>query len=106
MADWAKFVRVFLVGGSSLLHASTVDRLLQTPHGGEYGMAMGWMRTRTLPGAAFVMQGSNTMWSTAALIDSDRRHAVLIACNDGRNRVLNGTARLAASLLTTSAANA
>ncbi|MYI18902.1 MAG: beta-lactamase family protein [Acidimicrobiia bacterium] len=106
MSDWAKFVRVFMVGGSNLLRDSTVDRLLQTPHGGEYGMAMGWLRTRTLPGAGYVMQGSNTMWSTAALIDSDRRRAVLVACNDGRNRVLSGTARLAARLLSTSAANA
>ena len=99
MADWAEFVRVFMVGGSSLLHASTVDRLLQTPHGGEYGMTMGWLRTRTLPGAAYVMQGSNTMWSTAAIIDSNRQRAVLVACNDGRSRVLSGTARLAARLL-------
>lgn len=106
MADWAKFVRVFMVGGSSLLHASTVDRLLRTPHGGECGMTMGWTRTAVLPGVGYVMQGSNTMWSTAALIDNDRRHAALVACNDGRNRVLHGTARLAARLLATSAANA
>ena len=99
MADWAKFVRVFMVGGSSLLHASTVVRLLQTPHGGKYGMTMGWSRTAVLPGAGYVMQGSNTMWSTAALIDSDRQRAALVACNDGRSRVLTGTARLAASLL-------
>lgn len=46
------------------------------------------------------------MWSTAALIDSDRQRAVLVACNDGRNSVLNGTARLAARLLPASAANA
>ncbi len=99
MADWAKFVRVFMVGGSNLLRDSTVDRLLHTPLGGEYGMAMAWSRTRVLPGVGYAMQGSNTMWSTAALIDSNRRRAVLVACNDGRNRVLNGTARLAARLL-------
>ena len=102
MGDWAKFVRIFTDGGVNLLRASTVDRLLRTPHGGEYGMTMGWSRTGVLPGAGYVMQGSNTMWSTAALIDSDRQRAVLVACNDGRNRVLNGTARLAVRLLTDS----
>lgn len=102
MADWARFVRIFMVGDSNLLHASTVERLLRTPHGSEYGMAMGWRRTGSIPGVGYGMQGSNTMWSTAALIDDDRRRAALVACNDGRSRVLSGTARLAASLLATS----
>lgn len=100
MADWAKFVRVFLRGGSDLLSEATVDRLLLTPYGGRYGMAMGWRRTGSTPGVGYAMQGSNTMWSATALIDDQRRRAVLVACNDGRNRVLNSSARLAASLLT------
>ena len=99
MADWARFVRVFMVGGSNLLRDATVDRLLMSPHGGQYGMAMGWRRTAMLPGVGYVMQGSNTMWSTAALIDSDRSRAALVASNDGRNRVLRATGQLAASLL-------
>ena len=99
MADWAKFVRVFTAGGANLLRDSTVDRLLRTPLGGAYGMTMGWSRTSVLPGVGYAMQGSNTMWSTAALMDNDRRRAALVACNDGRSRVLTGTARLAASLL-------
>jgi CubicO group peptidase (beta-lactamase class C family) len=102
MSDWARFVQVFMAGGSRLLHDSTVDRLLQTPHGGEFGMAMGWLRTAVLPEVGYVMQGSNTMWSTAALIDNDRSRAALVACNDGRNLVLKGTARLGADLLDSS----
>ena len=104
MADWAKFVRVFMVGGSNLLRDATVDRLLRTPHGSKYGMAMGWRGADFMPGVGYGMQGSNTMWSASALIDIDRRRAVLVACNDGRSRALRGSARLAASLLTTSAA--
>lgn len=100
VADWAKFVRVFLHGGSSLLSEAAVDRLLRMPDGGKHGMAMGWRRTDFMPGVGYAMQGSNTMWSATALIDDQRRQAVLVACNDGRNRVLNGSARLAASLLT------
>ena len=100
MADWARFVRVFLHGGSSLLSEATVDRLLRMPDGGKHGMAMGWRRTDFMPGVGYAMQGSNTMWSATALIDDQRRQAVLVACNDGRSRVLNSSARLAASLLT------
>ena len=74
--------------------------LLLTPHGGRYGMAMGWRGIGSLPGVEYAMQGSNTMWSATALIDDQRRRAVLLACNDGRNRVLNSSVRLAASLLT------
>ena len=99
IAGWAKFVRVFLHGGSNLLSESTVDHLLRIPDGGKYGMAMGWRRIDSLPGVAYAMQGSNTMWSATALIDGERRRAVLVACNDGRSSVLNSSARLAASLL-------
>ena len=99
VADWARFVRVFMVGGSSLLRDETVQRLLRGPHGGKHGMAMGWRRTDSLPGVGYAMQGSNTMWSATALIDDERRRAAVVACNDGRSRVLNSSARLAASLL-------
>ncbi len=102
MADWARFIRVFMVGGSNLLRDDTVERLLRGPQDAEYGMAMGWRRTGVMPGVGYAMQGSNTMWSAAALIDGERRRAALVACNDGRSRVLNGTARLVAHLLTDS----
>lgn len=102
VADWAKFVRVFLLGGSDLLGEATVDRLLLTPHDGRYGMAMGWRGIGSLPGVGYAMQGSNTMWSATAFLGDQRRRAVLVACNDGRNRVLNSSARLAATLLTDS----
>ena len=65
-------------------------------------MAMGWRGIGSMPGVRYAMQGSNTMWSATALVDDQRRRAVLLACNDGRNRVLNSSARLAVSLLTSS----
>ena len=99
-ALWAWFVRVFLLGGSDLLSEVTVDHVLSTPYGGKHGMAMGWRGIGSLPGVGYAMQGSNTMWSATALIDDQRRRAALVACNDGRSRVLNNSARLAASLLT------
>ena len=99
MADWAKFVSVFLQSGPSLLEPGTVDHLLQMPPGRTAGMAMGWNKPPYMKGVAYAMQGFNTLWSAAALIDDERRRAALVACNDGRTRVLNDTPRLAASLL-------
>ena len=99
MADWAKFVRIFLLGGSDLLSPDTVDRLLPMPDRYYLTMAMGWMRAAHLRGVSYAMQGSNTMWSATAIIGDDRQRAALVACNDGRNRVLNRSAALAAQLL-------
>ena len=62
-------------------------------------MAMGWMRAAHLRGVSYAMQGSNTMWSATAIIDDDRQRAALVACNDGRNRVLNRSVGLAGQLL-------
>ena len=99
MADWARFVRIFLLGGSDLLSPDTVDHLLPMPDRYYLTMAMGWMRATHLSGVSYAMQGSNTMWSATAIIDDDRQRAALVACNDGRNRVLNRSVRLAAQLL-------
>ena len=99
MADWAKFVRIFLVEDSDLLSPDTVDRLLPRPDRYYLTMAMGWMRAAHLRGVSYAMQGSNTLWSTTAVIDDDRQRAALVACNDGRNRVLNRSVGLAARLL-------
>ena len=99
MADWAKFVRIFLLGDSNLLSPDTVDRLLPMPDRYYLTMAMGWMRATHLRGVSYAMQGSNTMWSATAIIDDDRQRAALVACNDGRNRVLNRSVQLAAQLL-------
>ena len=99
MADWAKFVRIFLLGGSDLLSPDTVDRLVPVPDRYYLTMATGWMRAVHLRGVSYAMQGSNTMWSATAIIDDDRQRAALVACNDGRNRVLNRSVGLAAQLL-------
>jgi hypothetical protein len=45
------------------------------------------------------MQGSNRRWVATALVAGDRRRAALVAVNDGRSRLLTGTALLAARVL-------
>ena len=78
LADWARFQQVFLTEGGGFLEAATVERL---------------------HAAARSQQGSNTFWVATALVDRDRRRAALVVCNDGKRRLLAGTAKLAARLL-------
>ena len=58
MADWAKFVQIFLLEGSDLLSPDTVDRLLPMPDRYYLTMAMGWMRATHRRGVSYAMQGS------------------------------------------------
>lgn len=99
--DWAAFHRQFLSPrpASRIITAETVEHLLSVPAGSGPPMAMGWARADPAAGIGYGMQGSNTMWSACALINNRRDRTALVIANDGRTRVLTGTARLAASLL-------
>ncbi len=101
LADWAKFQRLFLNRGEPLLELRSVEHLLRLPTPDGKGMAMGWAAAR-LDGAAFGMQGSNTMWSATAMIGGDRDRTALVVANDGRTRVLARSATLASELLRSS----
>lgn len=99
LPDWATIVRrLFLDTDDRLLTAESIDRLLHVPDGN--AMAMGWAPApRQMPHASAVMQGSNTFWAATGLLDTDRRRAVLLVTNDGRTRVLSGSASFADDLL-------
>lgn len=60
---------------------------------------MGWASAMQLDGVGLGMQGSNTMWSAAALMTADRERAALVVVNDGRTRILTASAYLAHRLL-------
>ena len=98
VADWARFLRVFLADGAPILSTSSIDRLLRSPAGRGHPMAMGWAPGTRL-GATHAMQGSNTMWVATAVMDRTRRRTAMTVTNDGRSRVLSATARFTASLL-------
>ncbi len=98
LLDWARTQRLFL-DGAGLLNQASLARLLQLPRDGR-GMAMGWGDAARIPGFALGMQGSNTAWSASALMTSNRQRIVLVVANDGRIRVLQATARLAATITT------
>lgn len=99
LPDWATIVRrLFLDADDRLLTAESIDRLLHVPDGN--AMAMGWAASpKQMPRASAAMQGSNTFWAATGLLDTDRRQAVLLVTNDGRTRVLSGSASFASDLL-------
>ena len=99
IADWATFQRVFLNEGRPLLAAETVRHLLTPPPDDPTSMAMGWAPAHRLDGVSYGMQGSNTMWAATALIDDERARTAMVVVNDGRSKVLQGSAMLAARLL-------
>jgi CubicO group peptidase (beta-lactamase class C family) len=99
IADWSKFMRLFLVDAKDpALTPASIDRLLTLGPGGR--QAMGWAPAQGLGTASFGQQGSNTNWVATSLLDRDRRRAAMVVVNDGRTSLLLGTARLAADLLT------
>ncbi len=101
VADWARFHRVFLNDDSALLSRSSIDRLLADPsQGSGVSMSMGWAAGQGLE-ATHGMQGSNTLWAATALMDRKAGLTAMVVSNDGRTKVLTGSAHLAAQLLKT-----
>jgi hypothetical protein len=97
LADWSRFHAMVLADGLDILRPQTIERLLTAPPGGR--MAMGWAPATQLDGVRLAMQGSNTMWSAAALMAADGERTALVVANDGRTRILTDTAMLAHRLL-------
>lgn len=98
LEDWAAFCRIFLTEGGDLLAPGTVEDLLAQPPGRGTRMSMGWIKPPYLRGSSYSMQGSNTMWAAAAVLDHNRERAALVVANDGRRRVLDQTLQLATHL--------
>ncbi len=99
LPDWAKFLHLFVADGGDLLKPQSVDYLLQAPDARGTGMVKGWAIAESLKGVSFGMQGSNTMWAAAVLLNESRTGLSLVVCNDGRSRVVSQSARLALQLL-------
>jgi D-alanyl-D-alanine carboxypeptidase len=101
LADWARFIRLFLADGGSLLSADSVQRITTPPAGRKSDQGMGWAVPAGDPAPfAYEMLGSNLRWVAAAKVDRDRRRAVLIATNDGRMRLFQPILGLGLELLT------
>ncbi len=108
VADWSKFLSLFLGDNGTLLSRQTIDYLLTYPTAkrkdARAAMAMGWAETGgRIDGVAYGAQGSNTMWSACALINTKRTRAAFSVCNDGRTRILLSHPQMTAELLRSSA---
>ena len=94
------FLRVVLADGGELLSHASISRITTPPGGRGQQQAMGWA---TPPkglrrDVAIGQQGSNTAWVATALLSSTWDRAALVACNDGRTRMLAVTGQLAVRL--------
>ena len=99
LKDWTVLLRVFLDGTEDpILQKDSLEELFHLPISSGSCMASGWMKSdRSL--ISYIMQGSNTLWSATAALDQDRKRCVVVVCNDGRTRVLNGSVSLATYLM-------
>jgi CubicO group peptidase (beta-lactamase class C family) len=80
LADWARFVRLFIDPAQVLLSADSLKRLT-TPAGGSTSAA-GWsVGDAPKLGRALRHSGSNTMWYSTALLSPERQAGVLLATN-------------------------
>jgi len=99
MQDWARFQRVFLNDGEPLVSSDTLAHVLHVPSPQDKRtMSMGWAPGKQI-GFDYGQQGSNTMWSASAVMDLTSRRTAMVIANDGRSKVLMGSAYLAAELL-------
>ncbi len=98
IADWSRFVRLFLASdGTGLLVPASIERLLTVRSNASY--AMGWGRAQGSDTVSFMHQGSNTNWVATVVLDADRRRAAMVIANDGRTAILARTVRLAVEVL-------
>jgi len=97
LADWARFIRVFMDGGE-LLGPGSIRRLTTPPEGSGSRQGMGWaVPAQGETRYSLAQQGCNLRWGATALAGPKR--AVLIVCNDGRLRLLSAAAKLAVKAL-------
>ncbi len=94
LEDWAKFVRLHLLGARKvpdLLLSPRAFHQLHTPPAGQ-SYAAGWMVTtqpwakgpgREDTGRVLTHSGSNTMWYATVWVAPERGFAVLATCNQG-----------------------
>jgi D-alanyl-D-alanine carboxypeptidase len=86
LADYAKYLRLFLTGGSGLLRPETVARLTTPPTQDKVSYALGWGIAQGLPwarGPLVSHDGSNSLWYCSAHLSPSRKLGMAIVSNDG-----------------------
>jgi len=83
LAEWAKFVQVFLNAGAPLVGSYSLDHLTAFPSGGNF--AMGWGKAEE---GRLAMQGSNTMNAATVVVNAERTGAALVVANNATLAIL------------------
>lgn len=91
LADYGRFLAIFLSGGRSWISPASVSRLITAPGGAPPAYALGWgvmPHARAgrdgQPGPILTHDGSNTLWYLSAAVAPERGVAVVAASNDGQ----------------------
>lgn len=97
LADYGRFLRLFLTDGGGLLKPGTLQQLITPVPGAGPAYALGWGVTRPPWGQGPVLshEGSNTMWHAVTLVAPARKLAFVGVCNAGPD-ASKGAARLMA----------
>ncbi|MBX7248975.1 MAG: beta-lactamase family protein [Caulobacteraceae bacterium] len=83
LADYGKWLQLFLNDGAGVLRPETVTRLITpVPGSGEAQYALGWGVLAGARGRGLAHAGSNTLWYLNALVLPDRGLAFAVASND------------------------
>ena len=84
LADYAKFLRLFLDAGAGVLSADSRSRLTTPFQPGDRSYGLGWSTLRTRPwanGPVLAHEGSNTLWHAFTALAPVRQRAVVTVCN-------------------------
>src|SRR5262245_28927509 len=92
IGDWAKFIAANLPSTKTKLVKPETLEKLHTPAPGKPKYAMGWIIADGQPwagGPALTHAGSNTMWFAVAWLAPAKHFAVLVACNQAKDKACN-----------------
>lgn len=99
VADYTKFLRLYLTQGGGLIQPETLSYLMTPPEGAPPPYAFGWgVGADPALGSTLSHEGSNTMWHAIAVVAPEKGLAVLCIANE-RSRGGPANQALARSLM-------
>lgn len=82
LADYGRFLAVFLSDGGGWISADSVARLTAPAEGPPPGYGCGWIVQGQGAGRVLAHEGSNTMWHAGVLVRPGQGRAVIAVSND------------------------
>lgn len=84
LADYGRFLAVFLSEGGGWIGADSIARLTAPAEGPPPGYGCGWIVQGQGPQRVLGHEGSNTMWHAGVLVRPEQNRAVIAVSNDGQ----------------------